>query len=99
MFETSVIELSKSALKNNLNFLREQVGSDCRISSVVKGNAYGHGIDEFVPLAESCGIDHFSVFSSYEALQVKKRVVGDPVVLIMGMLDIEEMEWVDGDFS
>ncbi|MEJ2617538.1 MAG: alanine racemase [Ignavibacteriaceae bacterium] len=55
MFSTSVIEISKDSLQHNINFLKKQMGKKVKISSVVKGNAYGHGIKEFVPLAEECG--------------------------------------------
>jgi alanine racemase len=43
MRNTSVIELSKEALCNNLRFLKNRVGDERVYSSVVKGNAYGHG--------------------------------------------------------
>ena len=58
---SSLIELSQSALKNNITFIRKKIGRDARISSVVKANAYGHGIEQFVPMAQQCGIDHFAV--------------------------------------
>jgi len=67
MFDSSCIELSKSALTRNIRFIRQQIGQDVIISSVVKGNAYGHGITAFVPLAEACGLRHFSVFDATEA--------------------------------
>jgi len=59
---TSNIYLDKKALESNFKFLKNLYGADKIISSVVKGNAYGHGIKEYVPLAEECGINHFSVF-------------------------------------
>ena len=67
MFDTSIIEISKSALQNNLNFLRKILGKRVIISSVIKGNAYGHNIEAFVPIAEDCGQKHFSVYSADEA--------------------------------
>ena len=45
MFYTSYIEISKSALQHNLNFLKKHIHKDVQVSSVVKGNAYGHGIE------------------------------------------------------
>ncbi len=94
MLETSHIQISRSALEHNLRFLREQMGADTRISSVVKGNAYGHGIECFVPLAEACGIRHFSVFDAYEASRVK-AVSQHPEteIMIMGMIEDAELEW------
>lgn len=92
-FQTSTIELSKSALKNNIGYARSLFGDDVRISSVVKANAYGHGIEQYVPIAESFGIDHFSVFSAAEALRVTKASGGGSTIMVMSMLENDAMEW------
>ncbi len=64
------------------------------LSSVVKGNAYGHGLEQFVGIAESLGIRHFSVFSAEEAFRVfQARKVNKTTILIMGQIDNEQMEW------
>jgi len=90
---TSYIEISKSALKHNLQFLKNYIGNGVQISSVVKGNAYGHGIEVFVPLAENCGINHFSVFSADEALSVYKSSTQNSTIMIMGLINNEQLEW------
>lgn len=92
--QPSYIELSRSALEENFSFLKSRAKNGVRISSVIKGNAYGHGISSFIPLAESCGIDHFSVFSADEAEGVLKfRSKPDTDVMIMGMIRDSELEW------
>jgi alanine racemase len=93
MFPTSCIELSLSALRKNLRFLREHVGHHVRFSSVIKGNAYGHGIEKFVPMAESCGVRHFSVFSADEALRAHRARTDNSELMIMGAIDNEQIEW------
>ncbi|MFB6259018.1 MAG: alanine racemase [Flavobacteriales bacterium] len=93
MFPPSYIELSRSALRNNINVLQEEVGSDVRISGVVKGNAYGHGIEEMVPLIEEAGIDHIAVYNADEALRVCEVKQERTDVMIMGMIDNEELFW------
>jgi alanine racemase len=93
MFHTSHIEISKSAYKKNIRYLRAVVGDNVKISSVIKGNAYGHGVENIVPLAESFKLDHFSVFSAYEALQVCRVKSPKSQVMIMGYLDDDELEW------
>lgn len=93
MFQTSYIEIDRTALAANLQFLRGMLGEEVRFSSVVKGNAYGHGIECFVPLAEEFGVDHFSVFGADEALRVSKVSRGKSTIMIMGMLGNEEIEW------
>ena len=89
----SVIELSQSALQNNIAFLKKQF-KNTRISSVVKANAYGHGLEQYLKMAVECGINHFSVFSSDEAKKVKS-IVKEPVdIMIMGWINDEDLEWV-----
>lgn len=88
----SCIEISQSAYRENINYLRSRFG-DVRISSVIKGNAYGHGINEMVPLAESCGISHFSVFSADEAWTARKVIRNGSAIMIMGDVDGDALEW------
>lgn len=94
MFQTSYIELSLSAVKNNINFIKNFLGAGVTFSSVVKGNAYGHGIANYVPLAYTCGVRHFSVFSAQEAFAVTQALHNlDFTLMIMGHLDNEELAW------
>jgi len=88
----SYIELSKSALKNNINYLKSRI-NNAKLCSVVKGNAYGHGIKHFVPLAEKCGVDQFAVFDASEAVETLKYKSSKSDLMIMGMIDNEEIEW------
>lgn len=91
---SSRIELSRSALQTNIDFIRSKIGDEAVISSVVKANAYGHGIQEFVPLAEQCGIRHFAVASTFEAEEVLEARTTDADIMIMGILYPEDLEWV-----
>jgi alanine racemase len=93
VFETSYIELDRDALKANLRFIRNHIGTERKLSYVVKGNAYGHGIEEYVPLAESAGIDHFSVYSADEAVRVHRVKKPETEIMIMGAVDDEGLEW------
>ncbi len=100
MFHTSIIELSERALRTNLEFLRDRIGPKTIFSSVVKGNAYGHGINHFIPKAQECGVDHFSVFSAGEALAVLEARTEPCEIMIMGYIDEAELEWaVDNEIA
>ena len=90
---SSRIALSQSALKNNIDFIRKKVGEKTRISSVVKANAYGHGIAQFVPMAEQCGINHFAVASAFEAEEVLEACADETKIMIMGILYEEDIPW------
>jgi alanine racemase len=93
MLKPSLIELSQSALAKNIKFLRGQVGPGVQFCSVVKGNAYGHHISTFIPMAEKCGIQRFAVFSADEAEEVLDAQTRNPDVIIMGPLLDDATAW------
>lgn len=88
---TSSLEISASAYKQNIEFIRSRIGQKPEISAVVKGNAYGHGIAQLVPIAEQAGVRHFSTFSSDEAWEVHASSTLTNEIMIMGMLHLEEL--------
>lgn len=89
---SSEILLSKSALQHNIDFIRKYYCQHSRISSVIKADAYGHGIEAYVPMAEEVGIDHFAAFSYYEATKVKKVAKESTGIMIMGWIDDDYLE-------
>lgn len=91
---SSQIYLHEKDYANNLQFIRKLIGPKPIFSSVVKGNAYGHGIKEFVPMAERCGVNHFSVFSQEEARLVKKYSKNNPTIMIMGAVFRQNISWI-----
>lgn len=90
---SSRIELKQSAYKNNVNFIRKKIGEHPILSAVVKANAYGHGIEAFVPMAEKCGVKHFSVASAFEAEEVLAVCKPDTEIMIMGIIYKEDIAW------
>lgn len=100
MNSSSCIDISRKALQKNLGFIRKRIGPGVRLSSVVKGNAYGHGIEHFVPLAEECGVRHFSVFSADEAYRAFGCLSGESDILILGDIRDEQIEWaIENDIA
>ncbi|MDO6391412.1 alanine racemase [Pontibacter sp. BT731] len=93
MFYSSSIEISRSALVHNIRFIKAQLRPGTRFSSVIKGNAYGHGIEEFGQLAYTCGVDHFSVFSADEAYRLHQVLPQKVTIMVMGYIDEQELKW------
>ncbi|SDA37516.1 Alanine racemase, N-terminal domain [Algoriphagus alkaliphilus] len=91
MLHTSCLEISTGAYFQNIEFIRSRIGTGPTISSVVKGNAYGHGIAQMVTIAEKAGIHHFSTFCSDEAWEVLENSSQKNEVMIMGVLHPEEI--------
>lgn len=93
MLHTSYIQLDQKALSDNISFLKSLVPSGTRFSMVAKANAYGHGIEELLPMVEECGVDHFSVFSVAEAIRVQNATRSHSELMIMGFVDDDYLEW------
>lgn len=92
MKDSSIITLNRESVRNNIRFLKKKMGQKVRISSVVKANAYGHGIEQIVPLFEAEGIDHFAVFDYAEALRVAKSLSGQATIMIMGWISDTDLK-------
>ncbi len=100
MLHTSYIELSKRALNNNIHYLKSKISPDIRYSMVIKGNAYGHGIESLLPMIEEVGVTHFSVFGVDEAMRAHKIKQDVCEIMIMGFVDDEYLEWaIENDVS
>ncbi len=90
---TSWIELSEKSLRKNIRYLRKRIGKGTRFCSVIKGNAYGHGIRPFVHIAERAGVDCFAVYDAYEAEQALNATTAMTDIMVMGMMDHDAVEW------
>ena len=94
MHRNSIIEINQKAYQNNLAFLKKMLGKKVIFSSVVKGNAYGHGIKEFVTMAYQSGVNHFSVFDVEEAKIVFETLGNKVSIMIMGFVADDDLPWV-----
>ncbi len=87
----SRIEIDAAALRHNVRQLRE-VFAPATMAMVVKADAYGHGVESVVPIAESAGVDEFAVFSAHEAWHVEQASHGSRIQ-IMGHMDPQSHAW------
>jgi len=87
MIDNSLIRLNEKSVKTNISFLKSKLGEKVKISAVVKANAYGHGIEQIVPVFEKYGIDHFSVFYYNEAIRVYNCLSKPKAIMVMGWLN------------
>lgn len=91
---SSTIYLDQKALASNIAYIRSLKGENTLFSSVLKGNAYGHGVSQMVPALQKLDVNHFSVFSSFEAKEVYESATGDFTVMIMGDIDPKDEAWI-----
>ncbi|MFU9136073.1 catabolic alanine racemase DadX [Erwinia tasmaniensis] len=87
-----VAAIDTSALRHNLAVAR-QAAPHSRLWSVVKANAYGHGIDRVrESLAET---DGFALLDLNEAILLRERGWKKPVLLLEGFFHASELEILD----
>jgi len=84
-------EVDLDALRENLAWIRHRVGPKVKIMTVVKADAYGHGIKQIAALLMQSGTDIFGVANLAEARAIHSVGKGWPVLMLGACLP-EEVE-------
>ena len=75
-------EVDLDALRANLAWLRHRVGDRIKIMTVVKADAYGHGLKQIAALLMQSGTDIFGVANMAEAQVIRSLGRGWPISLL-----------------
>lgn len=84
----ATVYIDRNALQYNLNRVK-QLATHSKIVSMVKANAYGHGIKDC--LAALNASDAFGVACLQEGLEIRQHGFQQPVTLIEGVFSEDEM--------
>lgn len=84
----ATVYIDQSALQYNLNRVK-QLAPTAKIVSMVKANAYGHGLKDCLAALEET--DAFGVACLEEALEIRELGYQQPITLIEGVFSAEEM--------
>ena len=82
-------EVDLSALRENLLWLRHRVGPQVKIMTVVKADAYGHGLKQIAALLMQSGTDIFGVANLTEAQSIRSVGRGWPILMLGACLPHE----------
>jgi alanine racemase len=82
-------EVDLSALRGNLAWIRHRVGPEVRIITVVKADAYGHGLKQIAALLMQSGTDIFGVANLTEAQAIRSVGRGWPILMLGACLPHE----------
>ena len=82
-------EIDLNALRNNLAWIRHRIGSGNRILTVVKADAYGHGLKQIAALLMQAGTDIFGVANLNEAKDIRAVGRGWPILMLGACLPDE----------
>jgi len=91
--EASWLEVDAKAIAHNAAVFREVLGPSVRLGGVLKGNAYGHGFAEVLPLAHAA-CDVLYVIDARDALAIREMEARTRTarrqVLVLGAIDAQE---------
>src|SRR5205814_4836816 len=75
-------EIDLDALRGNLAWIRHRVGPGVKVITVVKADAYGHGLRQIAALLMQSGTDVFGVANLAEARAIHSVGRGWPVLML-----------------
>ncbi|PYJ00616.1 MAG: alanine racemase [Verrucomicrobia bacterium] len=82
-------EVDLEALRGNLAWIRHRVGPRVKILTVVKADAYGHGLKQIAALLMQSGTDIFGVANLAEAQAIRSVGEGWPILMLGACLPDE----------
>jgi alanine racemase len=88
-------EVDLGALAHNYRELRYFVDKHVKILSVVKADAYGHGIIEVAKRLLDCGTDYLGVASIDEAIKLRDSKIDLPILVFGNILPRHAKEIID----
>ena len=83
------VEVDLNALRQNLGWLRHRLGPQVKIITVVKADAYGHGLKQIAALLMQSGTDVFGVANLAEAQAIRSVGQGWPILMLGACLPDE----------
>ncbi len=89
----TTIEISRSALTNNIKLFRKIIGRDRLLGVAVKANAYGHGLVEAATVFQKAGADWLVIDSVEEGIILRRAGLSGPV-LVVGYVPLHDLEKV-----
>jgi alanine racemase len=92
-------EIDLAALERNLRAIRASLPPHMRYVSVVKADAYGHGLHHVAARLMHAGADLFAVANVTEAAALREIGPGWPVLIMSPLLPGEDSALADGDFA
>lgn len=76
------IEVDRKAIRHNFDVFKKLIGGGTKLMSVVKSNAYGHGLIDFSKEMEKLGTDFLGVDSMTEARALRREGVKIPILVL-----------------
>lgn len=76
------LEVNLDALAHNYQYLRSKISGSTKFMSVVKANAYGHGMVEVAQKLQDLGTDYFAVAYTEEGAELRDNGIVKPILVL-----------------
>lgn len=76
------IEVSESALRNNVARILKLASSRSHLMAVIKANAYGHGAAQIAPILLDAGASYLAVATLGEAIELRESGINTPLLVL-----------------
>jgi len=83
-------EISAEAIRQNLLALRQRVPASTSQCPVVKADAYGHGLEQVLPVLISAGVKHLAVANLVEGIQLRRLGWSGSILCFAPMLAVSD---------
>ncbi len=93
------VELDRGAIKKNYQTFKSLLKKDCILMSVVKSNAYGHGLCEIGKAAQEAGIDYLGVAHLQEGIGLRKAGVTLPILVLGAIHEDQIKDLIDNNLE
>ena len=90
-------EIDLAALERNIALIRKTLSDRIRYVSVVKADAYGHGILPTTARLMQSGVDLFAVANVKEAAEIREMASGWPILVLGPLLEEEDEALLEYD--
>ncbi len=89
MYHVTRARIDMSAAEDNYRHIRTLLSeqSEADLICVVKADAYGHGVKSLAALYRSLGARSFAVSNLDEAIELRRTVGDEPMILVLGYTD------------
>ena len=70
------------ALRHNIRNIQARLDNGCRMMAVLKGDGYGHGLQQIFPTLKAAGIADFAVAIWEEGVALRQAGCTDPILIL-----------------
>jgi alanine racemase len=77
-----VAEIHADAIRGNIQAVRARLQPSTELCAVVKANAYGHGIEQVLPVLTEANVDRIAVAQMPEALELRRLGWSGPILCL-----------------